>query len=243
MSLPLFLPGAASAAPFQGTLGERERRNSGARAAAGAFQLQAQSREMLKSSRRCTSGLSFTAGASPRITGVGAAGAPGAWGAVPWVPAPGRAGEARGVLSARAGGCRAHLSSHRPSPALPTTPACWDRRCHPRILPSSLPVTSTHLTEGAFPPHPSMQDITSALPCPVSGRAGGAGVAVGGGLEPHSEPDPHSRLPPGSLPRATHIHMDIYTGRERASSPARPRGSPSTPPQAVRTQHESNGLE
>lgn len=123
------------------------------------------------------------------------------------------------------------------SPALPTTQACWDRHCHPRDAPPpprpSLPPPSTRPHRGlpgAFPHIPSLQDITSTLPCPVSCRADVAGIAVGGGEEPHGERDPQSWLPPGSLPWATHIHMDIYTGWERASSPARPRGSPCTPP-------------
>lgn len=163
---------------------------------------------MLKGSRCCTSGLSFIAGASPRVMGVAADGAPGAWRAVPWIPAPRQAGKgAGGVLSPLTARLSSHLNSHLPSPSSAAKREQPSPADHPGVLgsplpppgrsssSSSLPATSIHPPSSGFArcfsPHiSSLQDITSTLPCPVSRRADVAGVAVGGGEEPHGERDP-----------------------------------------------------
>lgn len=157
----------------------------------GLLQLQAQSREMLKGSRCCTSGLSFIAGASPRIMGVAAAGALGAWRAVTWIPGPGQAGKGppgcplpshRGLSAAQSPSqlpsSQPILGSQAPSaqPCRPPRRAgiaiatqgafllllflLLVRPCH--LYPPALPGAC----QGAFPPHSSMQNISSTVPCP-----------------------------------------------------------------------------
>lgn len=161
---------------------------------------------MLKGSHCCTSGLSFIAGASPRTVGVAAAGAAGVWRAVPWIPEPGQAGRGAPGCPLSSHGefiseqSPSQLPSSQPIPAAP--PGVLGSPLPPprpfSSCPSSLPATSIHLPSPGFvgvlsPYIPSMPDIASTLPCPMSRRAGIAGVAFG-----RSEEEPHGELDPQS---------------------------------------------
>lgn len=53
----------------------------------------------------------------------------------------------------------------------------------------------------------------------LAGGGGGGLLQWGGGEEQCNELEPCPRLPPGSLPWATHMHMDIYAGWERIIHP------------------------
>lgn len=94
-------------------------------------------------------------------------------------------------------------------------PRWGSRLCTPMQVSSLSSGTALVLARG---PEPHGVKVGAVRGC-MEAFWGGGGLQWGGGEERHSELDPHSRLPLGSLPWATHIHVDIYTGWEQTIQP------------------------